>query len=92
MFAFLGNWMNWLLILVAGSLLGMFGCADQQKQQSAMSFLQQGKARGHLVLTSDAQANAELYQGVRGGPNKTSISFDGDIDYADRVRHVTDDE
>ncbi len=25
MFAFLGNWMNWLLILVAGSLLGFIG-------------------------------------------------------------------
>jgi hypothetical protein len=93
MFDFLTKWTTWIVILLAGSFLGLIGgCADQQKNQNVLTFLQEGKAEGHLVVTSNAVAGGELYQGFRLGADDMSVGFDGSIDFADNVRHVTDDE
>lgn len=74
---------------LCGCLLNA-GCADQQKFAQSMTFLQEGKARGHLVLTSDARLAGTVETTFSGGANKSALSFDGDVNFADTVRHVTE--
>jgi hypothetical protein len=61
----------------------ILGCASQDKTLTALAVLQEGKARGHLVLTTSAGVSVgtqtEFFLGARG----TQISFDGDINFAD---------
>ena len=72
-------------------LLGLTaGCSEGGSMADTLTFLQQGKARGHLVVTSDGQVGGGISTNVYGGAADASVSFDGDIDFADSVRHVSD--
>ncbi len=58
-------------------------CASPDKTTTALALLQEGNARGHLVMTTSAALSVgtqtDFYVGARG----TKISFDGDIDFRD---------
>ena len=82
---------NWIVALLAAAfgLVAMTGCQEGGSMADTLNFLQEGKARGHLVVTSDGQVGGGIATNVYGGAADASISFDGDIDFADSVRHVT---
>ena len=83
----------WWLWVVLGLLFGAnVGCQDVQQQQNVMQFLQEAKAEGHLVMTSDGALKAGMRQEFFAGADGTTISFDGSIDFADRARNVTESE
>lgn len=65
------------------------GCQDMAQQQNVLQFLQESKAEGHLVLTSNGALKFGARQEFFAGADGTTISFDGSIDFADRVRNVT---
>ncbi len=73
-----------MFVVVFGSvtLCHVAGC-DHRNVQDLFAALQQGKARGHLVLTTSGVVTAgtqtEFFVGLRG----TSLTFDGNIDFAD---------
>lgn len=77
--------------LVALLLPFLAGCQDVAQQQNVLQFLQQAKAEGHLVLTSSGVLKAGMRQEFFAGADGTTISFDGSIDFADRLRHVSDE-
>jgi len=88
-----GVWLaigNAILAFVLG-VLGL-GCQNQQTYDQTLATLQQGKARGHLVVTTDGKLGFGASQTFFGGANAGSLSFDGDVDFADSVRHVSDVE
>lgn len=78
----------WWLFLVVLPFVG--GCQDVTQQQNVLQFLQEAKAEGHLVLTSDGTLKAGMRQEFFAGADGTTIAFDGGIDFADRVRHVSE--
>jgi hypothetical protein len=73
------------------SLLILFvcGCKTQSQTDNTLRFLQEGKARGHLVVTSQGQVAAGQKLEFYAGAGHATVSFDGDIDFADRVRHIS---
>jgi hypothetical protein len=90
-----------LNVIVRSSLLGVgafiaslatciSGCNEPQKNHAALVFLQEGKARGHCVITYDGKLGGEFREGFYFGAGAMSVSFDGDIDYSDSVRHVSE--
>lgn len=86
------GWVAMLLdLLLGGSVLGlvvvgaclMSGCRSTDQTAAVMQTLQQGKAEGHLVLTTPGAVSVgertEFFIGAMG----TSLSFDGEIDFSD---------
>lgn len=63
------------------------GCGDNVSVGEQMELLQQGKARGHLVVTSDGRVGGGFQNYFVFGAGQASLSFDGDVDFADTVRH-----
>lgn len=65
----------------------LVGCKNQQQNQNVMTFLKDGKANGHLVIAGTpkihAGASTDFYFGA-----DLNVAFDGNIDFADSVRHV----
>ena len=57
------------------------GCESVEQNQNIMRFLQTGKARGHLVVTSDGAVKAGMRNEFFAGADGTTISFDGNIDF-----------
>ena len=57
-------------------------CQSPDRTQETLLFLQRGEARGHLSVATDGQLTVgsatELYLGAR----RTTIAFDGDIDFS----------
>lgn len=73
--------------LGAALLLGMAGvsagCKSPDQTHVLLTTLAEGKARGHLVVTTGGQASAgqtvEFFLGAKG----STASFDGDINFAE---------
>lgn len=68
-----------VMLLVAGILTG---CSDAQQNQNTLTFLQQGKAKGHAVVTTDAGGEFSMTNAFRLGASGTTVSFDGNIDFS----------
>jgi len=70
-----------LITSVLGGCLGT-GCStpDGNKQ-----LLERGKARGHLAVTTDGRVGGAVTSGFYLGPEKSILSFDGDVDYGNQV-------
>lgn len=69
-----------LLLWVCGACKGD---DNRQTYVRTMTALKEGKARGHLSVTTGGKLGAEWGTRVTLGPMDTSLSFDGDVDYAD---------
>ena len=87
----MGSMWQWILgILLAVFLLGnVTGCETADQTTNTMRFLQEAKAEGHLVVTTDAALSAGMTTEFFAGARKAALSFDGSIDFADRARHVS---
>lgn len=59
------------------------GCSSLEKTHGIMAALERGKAKGHLVLTTDGSVHLGYDQSVYAGLRKTTLSFNGDIDFSD---------
>lgn len=84
---------TWILrafgILFAVFMLGnIVGCDKPSQTQEALLFLQQGKAEGELTLASSPVIAAGMDNRFYFGGDKTLMTFNGSIDFADRVRSV----
>ena len=66
--------------LVSLMLLGV-GCSDPVKQANTLEMLQQGKAKGNLVLTTDGRVSVGQSTTFWLGGDGTAVSFTGEIDY-----------
>lgn len=70
-------------LLAIGLLVVCSGCASVDRTGAVMQTLQQGKAKGHLVLTTPGAVSVgmqnEWFIGARG----STLAFDGDIDFSD---------
>ena len=85
------TWQLILAILFGVFLLGnITGCESMDQTTNTMKFLQEAKAEGHLVVTTDAALSAGMTTEFFTGAHKAALSFDGSIDFADRVRHAPD--
>lgn len=72
------------MLALLGILLILFGfgCSDVVKFETAMTFLADGNAEGHLVLTTGGSpVQAGMKQVFFLGPENCSLSFDGDVDF-----------
>lgn len=76
----------WCMLLLAA----LPGCKNPETVRDTLLVLQQGKARGHITMTTDARVSVSqaIHFGI--GPEHSSISFDGDVDFGDSVRHEVD--
>ena len=85
------EWVKYLLIVLFGAFLlgNITGCEEPDRTAAALTFLQEAKAEGNLVLTSEPVAAAGMDNRFYFGADKTTLAFDGSIDFADRVRHVS---
>lgn len=79
-----------LAMILSLSLFGCLGCKNQQSYEQTMTFLQQGKARGHLTVTSDGRFGGTIENAFTFGASKSVMSFDGDVNFSDQVRHVSE--
>lgn len=77
-----------VFIAAAFPSCAMMGCKDELQHQNTLEFLQQGKARGHLVITTTGALSAGMRTVFFAGADETAVSFDGDVDFADSVRHL----
>jgi hypothetical protein len=68
------------LLLSVSSCLSS-GCSTQDKTTAVLSVLEEGKARGHLVLTTSGAVSVGVQQDFYLGAKGTTLSFDGDIDF-----------
>jgi len=82
------------LILIALAAIGfqgcVIGCASKAPDAETMlTMLQQGKFSGNVTATSDGRASVSqsLHFGI--GAEHSSFAFDGHLDFADTVRHVS---
>jgi hypothetical protein len=71
-------------------LLACAGCKSPEGVENTLKILQQGKAKGSLILSSDGRVSAAQTLDFSFGPQKSMLAFEGKIDFADDVRHVTD--
>lgn len=65
------------------SLGHLVGCESADKTVAVLGVLQQGQARGHLVVTTSAALSAGLTNEFFFGAKDTSLTFDGNIDFGD---------
>lgn len=75
---------KWLVALATCALIGgcLMGCGDMVKFETAMAFLKDGNADGHLVLTTGGSPlQAGMKQVFFLGPENCALSFDGDVDF-----------
>lgn len=67
-----------LLLLV---LISVVGCKTAKQNDITLNFLQKGKARGNLIVTTDAAGEFAIENRFRLGAAGTRIAFDGAIDF-----------
>lgn len=85
-------WDVFLITMIGAAvcvLVASMGCSSQQKTEDVLLILQEGKAQGHLVITTDGRLSVGQTTAFFAGANAASVSFDGDIDFGDSTRHVS---
>lgn len=74
----------WLACCTCGVMFGgcLGGCKTPDRTAATLATLQEGKARGHIVLVTPGSISAgqqtEFFFGARG----STLSFDGDVDFS----------
>ena len=74
--------------LLSVPLSCLTGCSQERDPNDTLRLLQQGKAEGHLVLSTDGRIGVGATQEFFLGPIHSGLAFDGSVDFADRVRNV----
>lgn len=72
-----------MVIALCISACALTGCANDQKTDAMLLTLQEGKARGHLVFTTNGQVGAQQTTTFAIGATGSHMSFDGDVNFAD---------
>lgn len=77
-------------IVAAVFFLALSAGCSQQGTRDTLTYLERGRARGHLNLTTDAKLGGTFTgPGLFFGPQQASVAFDGDINFGDHVGDET---
>ena len=70
-------------VVLGGCLPFATGCKSQDSTMLALATLQEGKARGHISLTTGGAFSAGQQTEFFLGARNTHFAFDGDINFAE---------